>query len=75
MLFVVEVRLNEGVAPLDVVVEVGECPLVEKRELAVDALVGFALKDDRTPFVVPLTMRVFVRILAARLPSPRTLPG
>ncbi len=30
---------------------------------------------DRTPFVVPLTMRVFARILAARLPSPRTLPG
>ncbi len=30
---------------------------------------------DRIPFVVPLTMRVFVRILAARLPSPRTLSG
>ncbi|MDP9487073.1 MAG: sortase [Actinomycetota bacterium] len=30
---------------------------------------------DRTPFVVPLTMRVFVRILAARRPLPRTLPG
>ncbi len=34
-----------------------------------------ARRTDRTPFVVPLTMRVFVRILAARLPSPRTLPG
>ena len=32
-------------------------------------------ETDRTPFVVPLTMRVFVRILAARLPSPRTPPG
>jgi len=35
---------------------------------------GFSIAD-RTPFVVPLTMRVFVRILAARLPSPRTLSG
>ncbi len=34
-----------------------------------------AWDSDRTPFVVPLTMRVFARILAARLPSPRTLPG
>ncbi len=36
---------------------------------------GASRTGDRTPFVVPLTMRVFVRILAARLPSPRTLSG
>jgi Fe-S cluster assembly ATPase SufC len=32
-------------------------------------------RPDRTPFVVPLTMRAFVRILAARLSWPRTLPA
>ena len=39
------------------------------------AIVALVWANDRTPFVVPLTMRVFVRILAARLPSPRTLSG
>jgi integrase len=38
-------------------------------------LVFAMAKGDRTPFVMPLTMRVFVRILLARLLSTRTLPG
>jgi EAL domain-containing protein (putative c-di-GMP-specific phosphodiesterase class I) len=46
--------------------------LAQLREQGCELAQGYY---DRTPFVVPLTMRAFVRILAAQLPSPRTLPG
>ena len=51
---------------------------LESGSLNLEITEGVLIEDelsDRTPFVVPLTMRVFVRILAARLPSPRTLSG
>ena len=50
-------------------------PLRELSDKHSTAILVTHHNNDRTPFVVPLTMRVFVRILAARLPSPRTPPG
>ncbi|MDP9478246.1 MAG: hypothetical protein M3R38_21630 [Actinomycetota bacterium] len=73
-------RVTDEITPYDVPSGPGVSMLGTRRTPAEQLVVLIAVyslmrRNDRTPFVVPLTMRVFVRILAARLPSPRTLPG